>query len=78
MNFVLKDSISLWHLGNFGNCMENLLSTQLACREVKEACHPNDFCVCDAHKDYVESCKTNCDAEKVFFETCKCIFIQSK
>ena len=45
--------------------MENLLSTQLACREG----------VCDANKDYIESCKTNCDAEKVFFETCKCIFI---
>ena len=58
--------------------MKNLLSTQLACREVNEARHPDEFGTCDANKDYVESCKTNCDAEKIFFETCKCIFIQSK
>ena len=59
--------------------MENLLSTQLACREVIEPCPNGHTCVCDAAKDYLESCNAgNCDAEKTFYETCKCIFIQSK
>ena len=59
--------------------MKNLLSTQLACREVNEARHPDDFGTCDANKDFRESCNLGtCDYEKFFFETCKCIFIQSK